>query len=167
MNTECYLIIYREYCDGSDALACGDRRYCRDARNTAIFKNSGPDTSKQSANKTHNPFNRGLPLEIVAVCLGKSEQAACQVGETFTGGCHTFQNQLECLLDLEEASTDLITQWDKLDRNRDGFLDVNELGDENKPGEHPRRDRKEKSNYWHFIYLMSPKCISRSCPQYC
>ncbi|WP_031483959.1 hypothetical protein [Maridesulfovibrio frigidus] len=30
----------KEYCDGSDELACGDRRYCRDACNAAYFENS-------------------------------------------------------------------------------------------------------------------------------
>jgi hypothetical protein len=48
----------KEYCDGSDALACGDRRYCRDACNAANFKNSGPHTSKQSENRTQNPVNK-------------------------------------------------------------------------------------------------------------
>lgn len=134
----------KEYCDGLDALACGDRRYCRDACNAANIKNVRPHNSKKSANRTQNPVNKGLPVEIVVACQGKIEQGSCYVGGTFKGVCHTLQNQLACLLGREEASTDLITQWEKLDRNRDGFLDVNELGDENKPGEHPRRDRKEK-----------------------
>lgn len=128
----------KEYCDGSDELACGDRHHCRDACN-ASFSDSSKHTPKP-------PENRGLPPEIITACQGRSIQAPCQVGESFTGRCHTSWNQLACLLDREAASTDVLTQWDKLDRNRDGFLDVNEIGDENKPGEHPRRGMKETIN---------------------
>ena len=129
----------KEYCDGSDELACGDRHYCRDACNAASFMNSGPDNSQTSDNK-------GLPPEIVAVCQGKSEQAVCQVGGTFTGTCHTLQNQLACVLSQEEASADLKQQWDRLDRNHDGFLDVNEVRGDAEPRDHASGDKRPQEN---------------------
>ncbi|MDX2496132.1 MAG: hypothetical protein QNK27_14310 [Desulfuromusa sp.] len=109
----------KEYCDASGDLACGDRHYCRDACNAAGFTNSAPDKSQKSD-------NRGLPPEIVSACQGKSEQATCQVGETFTGTCQPLLNDLACVLIKQEAPTALKQQWEHLDRNRDGFLDVNE-----------------------------------------
>ena len=129
----------KEYCDGSDELDCGDRHYCRDACNAASFMNSGPDNSQKSD-------NRGLPPEIVAACQGKSEQAACQVGGTFTGTCHTLQNQLACVLSQENAPDDLKQQWDRLDRNHDGFLDVNEVRDDAEPGDHASGDKRPQKN---------------------
>jgi hypothetical protein len=123
----------KEYCDGSDNLACGDRHFCRDACN-ANFGGS-------ARRKPQDPGERGLPPEIVEACQGKDELAVCQVGESFTGRCYTLQNQLACLLSQEEASADLNTQWELLDRNRDGFLDVNEIKGDGEPKSHPRRDK--------------------------
>ncbi|SDL36980.1 hypothetical protein SAMN05660337_2798 [Maridesulfovibrio ferrireducens] len=47
----------KEYCDGSDELACGDRRYCRDACNAAYFKNS-PERKHRfgSFDRNHDGF---------------------------------------------------------------------------------------------------------------
>lgn len=128
----------KEYCDGSNELVCGDRHYCRNACN-ARFR----DSSRESPQSLDN---RGLPPEIVTACQGKSEKAACQVGEIFTGRCHTLQNQLACLLSQKEASVDLKKQWNKLDRNRDGFLDVNETRGDGKPGAHPPGGKRAKGN---------------------
>lgn len=126
----------KEYCDGSDALAGGDRRYCRDACNAATFNNSGPPNAKESANRAQNPVNTGLPVEIVAACQGKSDQESCSVGETFTGLCHTLQDQLACVLSKGEAPAELLQQWDSLDGNHDGFLDVNETRSDDGPKDH-------------------------------
>ena len=87
----------KEYCDGSDDLACGDRHYCRDACNAAGFTNFAP-------NKTRKSDNKGLPPEIVGDCQGKNEQVTCHVGETFAGTCKPLRNQLACVL----------SQWVKL-----------------------------------------------------
>ena len=116
----------KEYCDESEALVCGDRHYCRDACNAANFKNSNPHNSKKSANRTQYSVNKDLPAEIVAACQGKSELESCYLGGTFTGLCHTLQNQLACVISKEDASAELQQQWDSLDGNHDGFLDVNE-----------------------------------------
>jgi Spy/CpxP family protein refolding chaperone len=90
----------------------------------------------------------GLPPEIVAACQGKSEQAACQVGGIFTGTCHTLQNQRACVLSQDEASADLKQQWDSLDRNHDGFLDVNEVrGDAGSRGNTPGDNREQGSRH--------------------
>lgn len=129
----------KEYCDGSDELACGDRHFCRDACNAASFMNSGHHNSQTSD-------NRGLPPEIVAACQGKSEQAVCQVGGTFTGRCHTLQNQLACVLSQEDASADLKQQWDPLDRNHDGFLDVNEVRGDAESRDHVSGDKRVSKN---------------------
>ena len=126
----------KEYCDGSDALACGDRRYCRDACNAATFNNSGPPNAKESANRPQNHVNKGLPAEIVAACQGKSDQESCSVGGTFTGLCHTLQDQLACVLSKGEAPAELLQQWNSLDGNHDGFLDVNETRSDDGPKDH-------------------------------
>jgi hypothetical protein len=109
----------KEYCDGSEELACGDRHYCRDACNARF--------SGVTRKHPHAREHRGLPPEIVAACQGKNEQDLCRVGETFTGSCHTHQLHLACLMGQEEAPDELKEKWDSLDRNRDGFLDVNEI----------------------------------------
>ena len=126
----------KEYCDGSDELACGDRHYCRDACNAMRFMKSSPDNTQRSD-------NRGLPPEIVMACQGKSEQAVCQVGGKFTGTCHTLKNQLACVLSREEAPDDLKEQWDRLDGNHDGFLDVNKVKGDAKPGNHASGDTQQ------------------------
>lgn len=88
----------------------------------------------------------GLPPEIVTACQGKSEQAACQVGGTFTGTCRMLQNQLACVLSQEEASDEQRQQWDRLDRNHDGFLDVNEVRGEAEVQDNPPRDERQQEN---------------------
>lgn len=129
----------KEYCDGSDELDCGDRHYCRDACNATSFMNSDPENFKING-------NRGLPPEIVGACQGKHEQAACQVGGTFAGTCHTLQNQLACVLSKEEAPADLRQQWNCLDRNHDGFLDVNEVKGSAESREHPSGHKRPQKN---------------------
>jgi len=109
----------KQYCDGSEELACGDRHYCRDACN-AHFRGV-------TRKKPGSPESRGLPPAIVAACQSKSAQDRCRVGDTFTGKCHTLHNQLACLLGRAEAPDKLKKQWDRLDRNRDSFLDINEI----------------------------------------
>ena len=86
----------------------------------------------------------GLPPEIAAACHGKSEQAACQVGGTFTGTCRMLQNQLACVLSQDDASADLKQQWDNLDRNHDGFLDVNEVRNEAGPRDKNSGENRQK-----------------------
>lgn len=126
----------KKYCDGSEELACGDRHYCRDACNARF---SGVPGKHPRA-----PDNGGLPPEIIAACQGKSEQDICRVDDTFTGRCHTLQNQLACLQGREEAPDELKEKWDNLDRNRDGFLDVNETrGDSEQENPRPRGKKPE------------------------
>lgn len=137
--------VCKEYCDGSDALACGDRHYCRDACNAANFKKSDPHTSKKAANRAQNPVNKRLPAEIVAACQGKSEQESCSVGGTFTGLCHTLQNQLACVMSKGEASAEVQQRWDSLDRNQDGFLDVNEVRSDVGPKEPVAGDKRPQA----------------------
>ncbi len=84
-----------------------------------------------------------LPREIVEACQDKNEQAACQFehnGDLFEAVCHTLQNQLACVLSQEDASDDIKKQWDRLDRNHDGFLDFNEARGDSGQGPPPSGD---------------------------
>lgn len=131
----------KEYCDGSEELACGDRHYCRDTCNTRF--------SGITRKHPHAPDHRGLPLEIVAACQGKSEQDRCQVGATFIGKCHTHQLQLACLQGREDAPDGLKEKWDSLDRNRDGFLDVNETRGDGEQENRRARSKKPEGDDGH------------------
>lgn len=134
----------KEYCDGSEKLVCGDRHYCRDACNARF--------DEAIRKRPESSDNKGLPPEIVAACQGKSEQGSCQVGDTFIGKCHTLQNQLACLLGREEAPDELEKQWDSLDRNRDGFLDVNEARDDGQQKAHQPGKKNAKNDDRHGDY---------------
>jgi len=84
----------------------------------------------------------GPPPEIVAACQGKSERVACQV-ESFIGACWMLQNQLACVLSKADASAQVQQQWESLDRNHDGFLDVNEVSTQENRKAPPDRQRDQ------------------------
>ncbi|MBF0496797.1 MAG: hypothetical protein HQK58_09535 [Deltaproteobacteria bacterium] len=73
---------------------------------------------------------KGPPPEIVAACQGLAENAACRVETSdgpFNGTCQMIQGQSACVLRKRDAPTHLQAQWETLDRNHDGFLDINEI----------------------------------------
>ncbi|WP_319550350.1 hypothetical protein [Desulfogranum marinum] len=144
----------KEYCDGSDELACGDRHYCRDACNA---KFSG--VSRKSPKRRDN---QGLPSEIVSACQGLHEKAACYVGESFSGRCYTLHKQLACLLSPEEVTGDLKTKWDDLDRNNDGFLDINETRDHAEHRDQQHDPKFPKGNGKHGGYSVEQAISDRA-----
>ncbi len=120
---------------------------------TPAVPSSGKDTGEPQ-DKNPAGFPAGFPREIVEACQNKREQAACRIddhGQTFQATCHKIHNQLACLLSREEASETLKQKWDRLDGNRDGFLDFHEMRkkepqQDDSPRNTPREGTKRPSD---------------------
>lgn len=83
-----------------------------------------------SRNSQQKTDPREPPPEIVEACRGLPGQSPCTVmtpeGE-FKGTCCMLQGQLACVLAKSDAPPELKEQWDEMDHNHDGYLDVNEI----------------------------------------
>ena len=96
--------------------------------------------SAWTAGNEQNRQPKGPPPEIVEACRGLSENASCQVDTpdgVFQGVCVEIREHSACVLRKQDASPEMQSRWETLDRNHDGFLDVNEI----RPGRnrHPKR----------------------------